>query len=171
MNTSSVFKKRILLFSLSVIFIGVCIIITFIFNKENKNDLVVNKKNIQVTYENAKNGINTSEYPLKYEDGTKKSPSNIIKVSNKLDTKLDYVILVTTDHTNVESLDPSKIYVSIDNEEGRLLNSLEEGIVYEGSLNAKEVSLVDLKIWIASELVNTSDNGKSLGINVEVREK
>lgn len=172
MNTSSVLKKRIILFVASAIFIIVCLLVTFIFNAyKGKNDLVVNKKNIQVVYENAKKGINTSNYPLKYEEGNTKSPSNIIKISNKANEVISYDIVITTDSTDANSLDPGKIYVSIDGEEGRILSSLEDGIIYTSSLQKKEEDKIDLKLWIASELILSSDNGKSLGVNVEVKEK
>lgn len=172
MNTTSVLKKRIILFSFSVIFILVCLLITYYFNANNsKNNLVVNKKNIQVVYENAKKGINTSDYPLKYEEGKKNSPSNIIKIRNKIETNINYEIVITTDKEDNNSLDPSKIYVSINSGEGKVLSSIAEGIVYTSMLGKKEEESVDLKIWISDELIEVADNGKSLGINVEVREK
>ncbi len=171
MNTSSVLKKRIMIFGFSLIFISICIIVTFLFNSNSKNDLVVNKKNIQVTYENAKGGINTSEYPLTYEEGNLKSPSNIVKISNKLDKSVDYEIVITTEKTDDNSLEENKIYVSVDSGEGVILSSVPEGVIYTNTLHKYATDIVDLKIWIASELVDTSDNGKSLGINVEVREK
>lgn len=172
MNTSSVLKKRIIIFSFSVIFILVCLLVTYFFNAHNgKNDLVVNKKNIQVVYENAKNGINTSDYPLKYDEGKKNSPSNIIKISNKIDMSVDYEIVITTDKGVANSLEPSKIYVSINGGEGQILSSIEEGVIYTSKLGKKEEEVVDLKIWISNELIETTDNGKSLGINIEVREK
>lgn len=172
MNISSVLKKRIMIFAFSLIFILVCLLVTYLFNANNsKNDLVVNKKNIQVVYENGKKGINTSEYPLKYEDGNSKSPSNIIKISNKVNTSVDYEIVITADKENSNSLETSKIYVSVNDEEGKILSSIEEGIIYTSRLAKKGEDIVDLKIWIAEELVQASDNGKSLGISVEVREK
>lgn len=172
MNTTSVLKKRIMIFAFSVFFIGGCLLVTYLFNINNgKNDLVVNKKNIQVVYENAKSGINTSDYPLKYEEGKKNSPSNIIKISNKIDTILDYEIVITTDKGDTNSLDPAKIYVSINEGEGQLLSSLDEGIVHTSTLDKKAEDVVDLKLWISSELIDATDNGKSLGVNVEVREK
>lgn len=172
MNTSSVLKKRIMIFLFSVIFILVCLLVTFIFNVyKGRNDLIVNKKNIQVVYENAKSGINTSDYPLKYEEGKKNSPSNIIKISNKIAETVLYDIVITTGEGDANSLDPGKIYVSIDGEDGRILSSIEDGVVYSSKLEKKEEDTVDLKLWIASELIETSDNGKSLGVNVEVREK
>lgn len=172
MNISNVLKKRIMIFSFSLIFILICLLVTYLFNANNsKNDLVVNKKNIQVIYENGKKGINTSEYPLKYDEGNTNSPSNIIKISNKANVNIDYEIVITTDKKDSNSLDSSKIYVSIDGSKGILLSSIEDGVVHNSTLDKKGEDIVDLKIWIAEELVQATDNGKSLGINVEVREK
>lgn len=172
MNTSNVLKKRVVIFFCSLIFIVVCLLVTFLFNVYNsKNDLIVNKKHIQVVYENAKRGINTSSHPLNYEDGKRNSPSNKIKIINKIDKAIDYDVVITTDKKDENSLETSKIYASVNGGEGRILSSLAEGIVYTSQIPRSSEETIDLKIWIAQELINAADNGKSLGINIEIHEK
>lgn len=170
MKTKKVLKRRIMIFGFSLVFILLCVFITYTFNGKNNNDLVLDKTNIQVIYENGEEGIKTSEYPLSITEGKSKSPNNIIKIKNKKEFNLKYQIVVSTDG-DVNSLDVNKLYISVNDSEPKILGSYTDNIVYESTLLSKQDEEVNLKIWIGKDLVDSSDNGKSLVVNVNVIEK
>ncbi len=170
MKTSNVFKRRVMIFLFSLVFLILCVLITYFFNTKSTNDLVIDKTNIQVIYASGEEGVKTSEYPLSLKEGISKSPDNIITIKNKRDFKVSYQIVVSTDGDD-NSLDVNKLYISINDGEANILSSYDEGIVYESTLLSKKEEEINIKLWIGEELVSTSDNGKSLIINVNVLEK
>lgn len=170
MNTSSIMKKRTKIFIITFIFIIVGVIATYmIFG--NSTDVIYSNKNIRVTLENKKNGIQFGAYPMTYEEGIASAPSNIFKIVNKGSKKTEYQVIITDTSENENKIDINKIVVAIDDEEIKKLSDVVDGIVYSSSLGKNEEKILNLKIWLDSESTTETDLNSSLKLNVDIKEK
>lgn len=172
MKVGSYLKKRFNLFIASAIFIIVALIITFIILTKNNfyRDIVIDDKNIQVTFENGKKGIKFGEYPMNYESGLANSPDNKYRIVNKIDSDVDYEIVVSKKEHNEDSLDKEKIVVCVNDFDCKMLTSKENDVIYTSSIKAKEEQTINIKLWVLKDLVETGDLNKSILLNVDIRE-
>ena len=173
MNIGNYLKKRFNFFIISAIFIGICLIITFIFLTKNhfNQDILINNKNIQVTFENGKKGIKFGEYPMSYEQGLSLSPDNKFKVVNKSNMSVDYEVVVTEIAQDIETLDMSKVVACVNDDTCMMLDEAEDGVIYTSSLSKNFSDILNLKFWVLKEKIQDSDLDKTILLNVDVREK
>ena len=170
MNIDELFKKRLLFFFTSFIFIVIVTISSSYAIKENvDNSRVINNENIEIVFENNQDDVHYSEYPLSYEQGIKLSPSNLIRVINNGSDDKRYDIYIRGDETT-SSLDINKVYYSIDGREPRNLGSDITNAVYSGLLAGNEEKVINIKVWAASELIDNNDQGKELDLHFLVIE-
>lgn len=172
MTIGSYLKKRFNLFIASAIFIIIALIITFIILTKNNfyRDIVINDKNIQVTFENGKKGIKFGEYPMSFESGLANSPDNKYKIVNKIEKSVDYEIVVTEKEHNKDSLDIKKIVVCVNDTDCKMLGEVSNSIIYTSRIAPKDETTINIKFWVLKDLVENSDLNKSILLNVDIKE-
>lgn len=172
MKVGNYLKKRFNLFLVSAIFIVIALVITFIILTKNNfyRDIVINDKNIQVTFENGKKGIKFGEYPMSFENGLENSPDNKYKIVNKIDKTVDYEVVVTEKEHDENSLDIEKIVVCVNDTDCKTLDEASDGIIYTSRIDPKEETTISIKLWALKDLVETSDLNKSILLNIDIRE-
>lgn len=174
MNMGKYVKKRMMFFSVSLLFIIACTVAASYALMKNdfvNNDVIVNNKNLQVIYENRENGIIDSLYPLSFQQGNLESPSNFIKIVNKKHFSTKFAIVIKQTNVSIDTLDINKIYYSVNNSTPKILGSVEDGVIFTSKVNGKEEYIADVKLWISSELIDNSDAGKKISLDIQVIEK
>lgn len=172
MITSLIMKRRLRFFIISLVFIILILVVTFlIFNKNAfTKDVLFNNKNLRVKFENGKKGIQFGGYPMSFQQGVLDSPANIFKIVNKSDYKTEYQVVVS-DISESNKIDINKIVVAINDEEIKLMKDVVNGIIYSGKLEGKQEEILRLKFWLDSEQVAPDDLAKTLKLSVDIKEK
>lgn len=172
MSTSLIMKRRIRFFIISLVFIILVLVITFVMFNKNllTQDVLFNNKNLRVKFENGKKGIQFGEYPMSFQQGVLNSPSNIFKIVNKSGYKTEYQVVVS-DISESNKIDINKIVVAINDEEIKLMSDVVNGIIYNGKLEGKQEDILNLKFWLDSEQANQDDLTKTLKLSVDIKEK
>lgn len=172
MSTSLIMKRRLRFFIISLVFIILILVVTFlIFNKNAfTKDVLFNNKNLRVKFENGKKGIQFGGYPMSFQQGISDSPSNLFKIVNKSNYKTEYQVVVS-DISESNKIDINKIVVAINDEEIKLMKDVVNGIIYSGKLEGKQEEILRLKFWLDSEQVAPDDLAKTLKLSVDIKEK
>lgn len=173
MSTSTIMKKRTNIFIVTVLFLIVGLITTYVIFSSSilNNNAVINNKNLKVIFENGKKGIQFGGYPMTFQQGVEESPSNIYKVINKNNSETEYQIIVTDISESVDKIDMNKIVVAINDNEIKMLSDVYNGVIYTSTLNKNEEEIINLKFWLDKESADSSDLSKSLKLNVDIKEK
>lgn len=171
MNISKIIKKRMGLFIISLIFITLLSITStyaFMNNSFVDNPKVINNENLKITYENGTEKIKNCSYPMSFQQGIKESPSNIIKIVNKGHFSTKFSLKINEISDDSDSIDLNKIYYSINNNDPKILGETLDGIIYNSNIKSNSEYIFDIKLWVASEFVENSDQGKSIKLKFEV---
>lgn len=170
MSVGTYLKKRFNLFLVSFIFIVVALIITFVIivTRPVKN-VYFESKSMVVTLDGGKNGLKLGSIPMSLEQGKVSAPNNLYKIKSTTKKDMQYEVIIKSDTKNPNSLDVRKVAVCL-NDECEYLTS-NESVIYEDTLKAKEEKELNIKIFSVKELLDTSDQNKSLLLNVEIKEK
>jgi len=173
MHTNKYLKKRTIIFIISIIFVLLCILIFLFVNNQNDiNNLIeTDVKNIEVIYDTDNKSLNYKSTPLTYENGIISAPSNIIRIINTSDVSTSYKVYLTSTKDNITGLSDSKVYISINGEEGVLLSSLIDGLSYTSTINKGEEQILNIKVWLASEYITDDDINKSLYLKLKIKEE
>lgn len=166
-------KKRMLLFCVTLFLIAVFTIGTSyaLLNNKNVNKSgVFNNEILEVTYENGHNLVTNSSYPMSFQQGISSAHINKIKIVNKAVFSALFFIKVSSS-VEQNSIGIDKIYYQVNNEVPVLLSNASEGIIYKGRINFKEEVNVEVKFWIAQELISNNDQGKNQELIFEVFNK
>ena len=172
MNIDELFKKRLLFFFASFIFI-VMVTISSSYAMNDKLNVekgkVINNGNLKIIYPSGDEIIENCGYPLSYQQGNSISPSNIIRIINKSDEKTSFDLSIKA-NINESSLDINKIYYSINDSEPVILGTKKDFIVYSSAIDKGKEYVLDIKVWASSELINNDDQGKEIDLIYEVSE-
>lgn len=165
-------KKRIWLFGITLLIVALCLLTSY--NVKNKKDLsttdkVINSGNLEIILVDGKNGFKNSVYPLSYEQGNLKSPSNIVKIVNKSNLSTKFYIYINQTNVDNNSIDLNKIYYSINNENPRILGSSSSGEILSGTIKGRREKIFDIKVWAGEEFVDSNDAGKTLSFEINVK--
>lgn len=173
MTTSAIIKKRTNAFIFTAIFILVGLVLTYLIfgNTILNKDVLINNKNLKVTFENGKKGILFGEYPMTFKEGVSASPSNKYKIVNKSNKEQTYQIIVTDTSDAIDKIDISKIAVAINDNEIKMLSDVLDGIIYTSTLKDSEEEIINLKFWLDKYSSDESDLSKSIKLNVDIKEK
>lgn len=174
MNMGKYIKKRMIFFCVSFLFVIVCsVAASFSFMNSNfvNNDIVINNENLQIIYENGKKGIQKSLYPLSFQQGNLKSPSNIIKIVNKGHFSTNFAIVIKQTDVSIDNIDINKIYYSVNNSTPNILGKARNGEIFSSTLAADSEFIVDVKLWISSEFIENDDAGKKIALEFDVIKK
>lgn len=173
MKTSSIMKKRMKFFIVTAFFLLIGVVSTYVIfgNSFFGTDAIINDKNIKVTFENGKKGIQFGSYPMTVEEGISSSPSNIFKIVNKGRVDTNYQIRITDTSSDENKIDISKLVVAINDNEVKLLSDVVDGIIYTSSLSSNQENIVNLKFWLDKEHADESDLKKTLKLTVDIKEK
>lgn len=172
MSTSLIMKRRLRFFIISLVFIALILVVTFVMFNKNllTQDVLFNNKNLHVKFENGKKGIQFGGYPMSFQQGISDSPSNLFKIVNKSNYKTEYQVVVS-DISESNKIDINKIVVAINDEEIKLMKDVVNGIIYSGKLEGKQEEILRLKFWLDSEQVAPDDLAKTLKLSVDIKEK
>lgn len=166
---NSYLKKRMLFFVCSFLIIVVITItssyaiINSDFNK-SKN-LIIESPNLTVKYMNKQEGLKMLNYPVNTVDGLKVSPSNIVKIANTSGRDVNLKIYIR--ETSGSSFDMTKLYYAVDSTVNQVSK---DGLLYTGTLKSNEEYILDIKIWLAANLITNDDIGNKLTFNLKVTE-
>lgn len=172
MSTALIIKRRLKVFAISLVFIVLILVATFVIfnNNDFSQDVLVNNKNLRVKFENGKKGIQFGEYPMSFQQGISSSPANTFKIVNKSDFSTEYQVIVSSKSESL-GIDINKIVVAINDEEVKLMSDVVNGIIYSGRLDGKKEDILNLKFWLDSEQASQDDMIKSLKLSVDIKEK
>ena len=154
MRINNYIKGKMLYFVISLFALVVLSISSsYAFLNRNKVD-VVNNNNLVVNYkEVTTNGFNKSNVITIYNSGEEKTRFSLYAKS--------------VEKTN--SLELNKIYYSINNGVESLLSNTSNGLIYSGYLGSNESIELNVNLWINYELLENSDQGKSILIDFNVQ--
>lgn len=171
MNIDELFKKRLLFFFTSFIFIVIVTISSSyaMLNNDVEKGKVINNGNLRIVYPRGSEIVENCEYPLSYQQGNSISPSNIIRIINKSNENTGYELYIKALKQDT-SLDINKIYYSINDSEPVILGSKDDSLVYSSIIEGKEEHALDIKVWASSELIDNSDQGHEIDLTFEVVE-
>lgn len=154
MRINNYIKGKMLYFVISLFALVVLSISSsYAFLNRNKVD-VVNNNNLVVNYkEVTTNGFNKS---------------NVITIYNSGEEKIRFSLYAkSVEKTN--SLELNKIYYSINNGVESLLSNASNGLIYSGYLDSNESIELNVDLWINYDLLENSDQGKSILIDFNVQ--
>lgn len=171
MNIDKLLKKRLMFFFTSFIFIVLATISSSyaILNSNVDKSKVINKGNLEITYENGYNEVLNSGYPMSYEQGISLSPSNIIKIKNLSTSVASFDLYINVNDVN-NSLDTNKIYYSINDSTPVILGNMFDSKVFSDNIDENGEYILDIKVWASLDLVDNSDQGRVIDLNFEVVE-
>ncbi len=111
------------------------------------------------------NGLNVTYLDVK---NSSMFVEKTINIKNNKNTSKDFNIYVSSlENNNSISLD--KIKYSINDGVEDKLNSNNNSSIYYGSLNSNEEINITLKFWVSYDLLDNSDQGKSLSIDLNIQ--
>lgn len=154
MRINNYIKGKMLYFVISLFALVVLSISSsYAFLNRNKVD-VINNNNLVVNYkEVTTNGFNKS---------------NVITIYNSGEEKTRFSLYAKSVEKN-NSLELNKIYYSINNGVESLLSNASNGLIYSGYLGSNESIELNIDLWINYELLENSDQGKSILIDFNVQ--
>lgn len=173
MHINKYLRKKSIIFIISIIFILGCVaIVYYINNYNNVNELIeTNVRNLEVIYDTDNKSLNYISTPLDYSSGITMSPSNLIRIVNTSENKTTYKVYLYSTTDNLTGLSDSKIYVSINENDGVLLSSLiDDGLLYTSTIGGNEEQIINIKIWLSSEYITENDLSKSLNLKLKIEE-
>lgn len=159
--------KRMFLFCLSlvcVIFVAVSATYAFSFKNE-KEALVMYSNDIKVEFTNGNSILNN--YPMTYNEGSVNSKANIIKIKNTTMEKREFKLYVEEERTD-NSISLDKIYYKINDEIPRILGDNNDPI-YISTIKGNKTENINVRIWVSSELVSNTDQGKTSNLKFIVK--
>lgn len=171
MDISSVIKKRMIFFVFSLVFV---VFITFtssyaLMNNGYVNSAkVINNGNLQIIYENGELNAKNGSYPMSFQQGNYESPSNIVKIVNKGHFSTKFSVIIKENSKVDNSLEFSKIYYSVNNSEPAILGNQDNNIIYSSDIKSREEYILDIKLWVGSELITNEDQGKQVNLSIDV---
>lgn len=173
MDISSLLKKRVIFFLISLIFVMVITVVSsYAFvNNEINGEKIINSNNLQIVYENGKVAVEKSSYPMSVDQGIKEAPSNIIRIINKSKYSAKFSLVVSNKDKKNNNLSFNKIYYSVNGSNPQILGNAENGIVYSATIEENKEYKLDVKIWAASEYISNEDQGKKVDLKFEVLNK
>ena len=167
MTMDRIAQKRLFLFCLTlvcVVFVAVSASYAFTTNPIAEASVYYNN-DVKIEFVNGTSIKNN--LPLTYSEGSANAETTEIKISNTTFEKRKIALYVeNADKEN--GIDLSKIYYKINDGIPHIIGNGGEPI-YEDTLSRKEVKKLDIKIWVASELVNNLDQGKSSNLRFIVK--
>ena len=171
MSIGNYFKKRINIFIISAIFIIIAVVFTFVvLTKNSYQDVLIKNKNIQVIFENGKNGIKFGEVPMNFEQGLANSPNNKYKIVNKSKNNVRYQIIVNEIEQENETLDINKVMACVNDTDCNTLEKALDGIIYTSEVEEKHEDIINLKFWVLTDNLEPDDMDKSILLNVDIKE-
>lgn len=172
MNINKLFKKRLVFFITSTVFIVLVTVASsyaFANSDLNSDAVVMNNNNLHVLYENEQAAFNNGSYPMSFQQ-LEEIPTSTIKVINNKKFSTNYSLKISNKDESVNNLEFSKIYYSVNDSNPVLLSNALDGIVYYGFIKGNEEVVLNIKVWPASEYVKNEDQGKSVNLKYEIIE-
>ncbi|MCH5167209.1 MAG: hypothetical protein J1F35_04875 [Erysipelotrichales bacterium] len=171
MSIGNYFKKRINIFIISAILIIIALVFTFVvLTKNTYQDVLINNKNIQVIFENGKNGIKFGEAPMGFDEGLTKSPNNKYKIVNKSKNKVNYQVIVNEIYQESDTLSKNKVAVCVNDTDCKTLEKAIDGIIYTSAVEPKYQDIINIKFWVLKDNLELGDMDKSILLNVDIIE-
>lgn len=171
MNIDKLFKKRVVFFITSTVFI-LCVTVasSYAFAKSDLNSdaVVMNNNNLSVLYEQEQ-VIDNKTYPMSYQESSD-IPTSKIKVINNKKFAINYVLKISNKDEDANNLEFDKIYYSINDNDPMLLSSAVDGYVYYSKIDGYDEVELNIKVWASSEYVTNDDQGKSVNLKFEIIE-
>lgn len=154
MKINNYIKSKMLYFVISLFALVVLSISSsYAFLNRNKVE-VVTSNNLVVNYKEVTNNAF--------------SKTNTITVYNSGNEKTHFAVYAKGEEDS-NSIDINKIYYSINNGVESLLSNSTNGLIYSGYLDKNESIELNINLWIDYDLLENSDQGKSISIDFNVQ--
>lgn len=114
--------------------------------------------------------VTSNDLVVNYKEVTNNafSKTNTITVYNSGNEKTHFAVYAKGEEDN-NSIDINKIYYSINNGVESLLSNSTNGLIYSGYLDKNESIELNINLWIDYDLLENSDQGKSISIDFNVQ--
>lgn len=162
MKMGEYIQKRKSLFIITfilIIIVGVVSIYTF--NKKGKESSNVQEQDLKVTYNITKDLL----YPMDKETGKVNANTSTIVVKNNKSYDQKYKLVVKPESNS--TLELTKIYIMI-NDNIYTVSELTNGILYKDTIKANEEKTISFKTWVGVDLINSSDDDKTVNLKYEI---
>ena len=160
MKMQEYLKKNSILFIITFIIILILIVCSIIvFNKGENKKNVVEEPTLKVTY-----NINKDlKYPMTKENGELNASISTIEIKNTKNKTIKYKLIVKENEGSTLNL--SRVYYNMMNNTKVIP---EDKILYEGSIDANEEQILEFKIWIGLDLLQSEDTNNYLNLSYEI---
>ena len=114
--------------------------------------------------------VTSNDLVVNYKEVTNNafSKTNTITVYNSGNDKTHFAVYAKGEEDS-NSIDINKIYYSINNGVESLLSNSTNGLIYSGYLDKNESIELNINLWIDYDLLENSDQGKSISIDFNVQ--
>lgn len=114
--------------------------------------------------------VTSNDLVVNYKEVTNNafSKTNTITVYNSGNEKTHFAVYAKGEEDSI-SIDINKIYYSINNGVESLLSNSTNGLIYSGYLDKNESIELNINLWIDYDLLENSDQGKSISIDFNVQ--
>lgn len=114
--------------------------------------------------------VTSNDLVVNYKEVTNNafSKTNTITVYNSGNEKTHFAVYAKGEEDS-NSIDINKIYYSINNGVESLLSNSTNGLIYSGYLDKNESIELNINLWIDYDLLENSDQGKSISIDFNVQ--